>query len=87
MSLFKEIEQKPIEYLILFLIFFTTAIAFIIIGYDHFLQRRVVYATCVAYFLWSIFHHYKRGDLQLSIVIEYLVFILLAIVITASTLL
>ena len=87
MSIFKEIEQKPLEYLVLFFIFFTAAVIFLLFGFDHSLQRRVVYATSTAYFLWSLYHHYRRGDLHLSIVIEYLVFILLAIVITASTLL
>jgi len=87
MSLFKEIEQKPFEYLVLLIIFITAIVAFLAFRYDHFLERRVVYATSGAYFLWSLYHHYRRGDLNLSIVIEYLVFILLAIVITASTLL
>jgi hypothetical protein len=87
MSIFKEIEQKPLEYIILFFIFLAAAITFWLFSSDHFLQRRVVYATCAAYFLWSLYHHYRRGDLHLSIIIEYLIFILLALVITASTLL
>lgn len=86
MSLFKEIEQKPVEYLFLFFVFLAAAISLFTFRYDHFIQRRVVYATCAVYFLWSLYHHYRRGDLHLSIIIEYLVFILLAIVITASTL-
>jgi len=87
MSIFKEIEQKPVEYLVLFFVFLGAAVTFFLFRYDHFLQRRVVYAASAAYFLWSLYHHYHRGDLHLSIVIEYLIFILLVIVITASTLL
>jgi hypothetical protein len=87
MSIFKEIEQKPVEYLVLFFIFLAAAVIFTTFGSNHFLQRRIVYATSSAYFLWSLYHHYHRGDLNISIVIEYLVFILLAVVITASTLL
>ena len=84
--IFKEIEQKPFEYIFLFLIFFAAGALFIFFSHDHFLQRRVVYATSAAYFGWSLFHHYRRGDLSISIIIEYLVFILLAIVVTSTTL-
>lgn len=87
MSLFKEIEQKPLEYLILLFIFIGAVIAYLTFGFDRQEQRWVIYATCGAYFLWMLYHHYRRGDLHLSIIIEYLAFILLAIVITASTLL
>ena len=87
MSLFKEIEQKPAEYIVLLFIFITAGIGFLMFRSNHPFQRWVVYFTSAAYFIWSLYHHYRRGDLHLSIVIEYLVFILLAIVITASTLL
>jgi hypothetical protein len=86
MSLFKEIEAKPIEYLILLFIFLTALILFFVFRFNHATERWVVYATSAAYFIWSLYHHYRRGDLHLSIVIEYLIFILLAIVVTASTL-
>lgn len=86
MSLFKEIEQKPLEYLVLFFIFISAAVL-LILNPSHVSQRDIVYVTSAAYFLWSLYHHYRRGDLHLSIIIEYLVFILLVIVITASSLL
>lgn len=83
---FREIEQKPWEYLSLLVIFITAAILFYIFRFDHHLQRRVVYATSAAYFGWSLYHHYRRGDLHLSVVVEYLAFILLVLIVTASTL-
>jgi hypothetical protein len=86
MTLFKEIHQKPLEYIFLLIIFLTAAILFIIFRFDSHFQRNIVYGTSGLYFLWSLYHHYLRGDLHLSIIIEYLVFILLAIVITSTTL-
>lgn len=86
MTIFKEIEEKPLEYLILLFIFIVALVLFYVFRFDHYLERRIVYGASAAYFVWSLYHHYHRGDLHLSIVIEYLIFILLAIVITASTL-
>ena len=87
MTLFKEIESKPFEYLFLCLAFTATVILFFIFNYDHHLQRNVIYGASGTYFLWSLLHHYRRGDLEMSIVIEYLVFILLGVVVLTSTLL
>lgn len=86
MTLFKEIYQKPIEYGVLFIVFFVASVLFFIFRYESHFQRNVVYATSGLYFLWSLYHHYQRGDLHLSIVIEYLVFILLALIIATTTL-
>jgi len=86
MTIFKEIEAKPIEYLILLFIFLAALILFYFFRFDHQMERRIVYLTSTLYFIWSLYHHYHRGDLHLSIIIEYLIFILLVIVITASTL-
>lgn len=84
--LFKEIRQKPVEYIVLGLIFLATLVMFIFFRSDSHDQRRVVYAASAAYFLWSLYHHYRRGDLETGIVIEYLVFILLALVVVTTTL-
>jgi hypothetical protein len=86
MSSIIEVKRHPLEYLVLLLILLFSAIVFVFFSYDHYLQRRVVYMASTAYFTWSLYHHYRRGDLHTSIIIEYLLFILLAIVITGATL-
>lgn len=86
MTIFKEIESKPQVYLSLFLILITGGVAFFAFSPDTYLQRRIVYATGGAYFIWSLLHHYQRGDLHLSIVIEYLLIIVLGVLILSSTL-
>jgi hypothetical protein len=77
MSIFKEIEQKPIEYISLAISFLIGGSIYIFTSHHNF----AIFLIGGSYFLWSLYHHYRRGDLQLSIVIEYLVFILFAIII------
>jgi hypothetical protein len=85
--IFKEILQKPGEYLALLLILILSVIAFYLFSFDPHAQRRVIYAAAACYFLWSLYHHYKRGDLHISIVIEYVVVAIFGIVLISSTLL
>ena len=84
--IFHEIKQKPLEYFMLLLILITAVICFFVFGIDPHNRRRVVYATTAAYLGWSLYHHYRRGDLEFSIVVEYLVFALFALVLVSSTL-
>ena len=86
MKIPSEIKQKPIEYLSLACLLMISAILFVAFRYDSHIQRRVIYGTGAVYIFWSLLHHYRRGDLLLSIVIEYLLIALLAIVIISSTL-
>lgn len=86
MTIFREIKEKPVEYIVLLAIFLTAFVLFSIFSADHYLERLIVYGTSAAYFLWSLYHHHRRGDLHPSIVIEYLVFIALAIVVASSVL-
>ncbi len=85
--IFQQIRQKPFEYLILLLIFIVTIVVFYVFGYDPHSRRRIIYATTAAYLAWSLMHHYRRGDLEFSIIVEYLVFALFALVLVSSTLL
>lgn len=87
MSIFKEIESKPFEYVFLAVSLLISAILFFFFSYDPHYQRNVVYGAAGAYFLWSILHHYRRGDLETSIVVEYLILILFGVIILTSTLL
>jgi len=82
----KQIKQNPLEYLALLVILLAGVIAFVVFAYHPYWQRRIVYATSAAYFAWSLYHHHRRGDLEVSIIIEYLLFALFAIILVSSTL-
>jgi hypothetical protein len=75
----KEVRQKPLEYILLGSIFLIGLILYLFAGFDPHGRRLVVYGLAACYFFWSLLHHYKRGDLHLSIVIEYLVIALFGI--------
>jgi hypothetical protein len=81
-----EFRRNIIEYLVLAFIFLAAFVALLSFRFDPHLQRRVIYATSAAYFGWSLYHHYRKGDIHASILIEYLLFILLAVVVTGATL-
>lgn len=84
-TIFNEIKQKPLEYLFLLLSLIVGLSLYILIG-DHQVKRWLIYAVGIIYFCWSLYHHYKRGDLHLSIVIEYLLIILIGIIFISGTL-
>jgi len=79
MNIPKEIKNKPIEYIVLFLIFIIGFFLYIFINNS---QSRMLVISGVTffYFGWSLYHHKKRGDLHTSIIIEYLFFILFGLV-------
>ena len=81
----KEIKERPHEYLSLLVFLIAGFIFYFFVGNNQ-VRRWVIYTVGVLYFCWSLYHHYKRGDLQLSIVIEYLLIILLGIVLISGTL-
>ncbi len=75
----KEVRQKPLEYLVLGIIFLAGLILYFFAPFDAHGKRIVVYLTAANYFFWSLYHHYKRGDLSLQIIIEYLIIALFGI--------
>lgn len=74
-----------LDYFILSIIFIAGLFLFMFVGAVPHYQRNVIYAVSGSYFLWSLWHHYRLGDLSVSIIIEYLVMILLALVILSGT--
>ena len=80
-----EIKKKPLEYLVLGLIFLISLILYFFTGFDPHGRRMVVYGLAASYFFWSLYHHYKRGDLTIPIIIEYLVIALFGIVLLTAT--
>jgi hypothetical protein len=82
----EQIFKYPLEYLSLGLFFILSAVIFFVFSYDPHSQRRVVYVTAAGYLFWSLFHHYRRGDLHFSIIMEYIILAILAIVVAIFTL-
>lgn len=82
----KEIKQKPFEYLSLATVFLFGLLIYFFADISDHTQRLVVYSMAASYFFWSINHHYRRGDLSISIVVEYLVMALLGIVLLTASL-
>lgn len=81
----KEVKQKPVEYLILALGLITFLVFYILINNIQ-IKKWLIYLAGIFYFIWSIYHHQKRGDLHPSIIIEYLLIIILGIVFVSGTL-
>lgn len=88
MIILNEIKKNPLDYIILAIIFITAFTLFFFFrqNFDSHNQRRVIYATAALYLLWSLFHHYRRGDLQASIIVEYLLLAIFAVIIALTTL-
>jgi len=82
----KEIKQKPVEYIALALVFLIGLLIYFFADINSHTQRLVVYFLAASYFFWSIIHHYRRGDLSVPIVVEYLVMALLGIVLLTVSL-
>lgn len=74
----KEVRQKPLEYLILGIIFLIGLVLYFSLTDAH-NRRIVVYLMAAGYFSWSLYHHYRRGDLSLPLIVEYLVMALFGI--------
>jgi hypothetical protein len=74
----KEVRQKPAEYLTLGIVFLLALILYFLLPQAQ-SRRIIVYCLAGSYFLWSLIHHYFRGDLTLSIVVEYLVMALFGV--------
>ncbi len=83
--IFKEIEKKPSEYIILLVVLIVGFLSYFLIDNSQ-VRRWIVYGVGILYFCWSLYHHYKRGDLELSIIIEYLLIILIGIIFISGTL-
>jgi len=75
----QEVKKKPLEYILLGIWFLIGLILYFFVVQDSHSKRLVVYGLAAGYFFWSLYHHYKRGDLSLQIIIEYLIIALFGI--------
>ena len=79
--IFKEYKKYALDYIVLFLLLFSGLLAFLFSPNLPLNQSQIAKAMGLSYFFWSLFHHYRRRDLTLGIVIEYLVLILFVLVV------
>lgn len=88
MIILKEIKKHPINYLILGVIFTVAIILFFYyrLIFDIRDIRILIFGTAILYFIWSLFHHHNRGDLHLSIILEYFLIALFAVIVAMTTL-
>lgn len=84
-NIFHQLKKKPLEFIFLGILLLVSLFFFYLFRFSAEYQRYIIYFTSLSYFLWSIFHHYKRNDLHLSIVIEYLALIAFASLIASGT--
>ena len=77
--IFRYIREKPIDFA-LFVGFLAVCFILVVFVGDY----QLAYLTAVGYFVWSLIYHYRRGDLHLAIVIEYLMIALLGVVVLSS---
>lgn len=83
MILLKEIKKHPQNYLILGIIFLLVLflLFYFYLSFDYVHLRRLIFPVILIYLGWSVFHHHRRHDLNLSIFLEYLLIALLALVV------
>lgn len=84
--IFNEIRRHPHNYLVGVIV--TIPILYLLYFYrfDSHTQRQVIYLASGLYFGWSLWHHYRRGDITSSIMMEYLLLALLALIVVSTTL-
>jgi hypothetical protein len=83
---FNEIKKQPQNYVVgIILAISISFLLFFYNGQPH-VQRQVVYLASGLYLGWSLWHHYRRGDITTSIMMEYLLLALFALIVVSTTL-
>ncbi|MFA6602992.1 MAG: hypothetical protein WCT01_04285 [Candidatus Shapirobacteria bacterium] len=85
--MFKNLLRYPWEFLILALLLGSSLVTYFIFGSSPQIRRYLICLSGLLYWSWSLFYHWRRGDLNLSILVEYLVFALLGVVVLLSSVL
>lgn len=68
------------HYLSLFGIFAAAIVGFIVFSYDRDFQVAIAVAVSASYFVWGVVHHSMHKDLEIKVVLDYLVVALLGMV-------
>ncbi|MFA5024966.1 MAG: hypothetical protein WC503_00465 [Candidatus Shapirobacteria bacterium] len=88
MIILKEIKKHSLNYLILGIILAVSLflLFYFQLNFDVRDERILVCSTAALYFIWSLFHHHRRGDLQLSVILEYFLLSLFAVIVALTIL-
>ncbi|OIP87786.1 hypothetical protein CO009_04310 [Candidatus Shapirobacteria bacterium CG_4_8_14_3_um_filter_35_11] len=84
--IFNEIKHYPQNYIVALILAISVSFLLLFYRFDAHTQRQVVYLTSGLYLGWSLWHHYRRGDITTSIMMEYLLLALLALIVVSTTL-
>ncbi|KKQ38042.1 MAG: hypothetical protein US53_C0003G0009 [Candidatus Woesebacteria bacterium GW2011_GWA1_37_7] len=82
----KQISRHLQHYLPLVGILLSGILGFYIFSYDRAFQSVLVVALGTAYVTWGLVHHYIHGDLNMSVLLEYLAIAILGCVMIFSVL-
>ena len=80
------LKHQPQNYISLAGLLFLGALFVFLFQSNKILTFAFVVTMAIIYTTWSIYHHYKKGDLHKTIVIEYVFFALLVVLVFATTL-
>lgn len=84
--IFNEISRHPQNYIVGIILFFFVTFLLFFYRFESHIQRQVIYLASGMYLGWSLWHHYRRGDITISIIMEYLLLALFALIVVSSTL-
>jgi hypothetical protein len=80
----KNIEKHLVHYLFLIAILVVGFGSFFLASYDKTLQVKIIFLISASYFFWGMIHHFLKDDLNLKIMIEYLLISALAFLVLFS---
>lgn len=83
---FHEINKHPQNYIVGVILLLSISFLLFFYRFDPHVQRQVIYLASGLYLGWSLWHHYRRGDITASIMMEYLLLALLALIVVSTTL-
>jgi len=84
--IFSEITKHPQNYVVGAILALSVLFLLFFYRFDTHAQRQVVYLASGLYLGWSLWHHYRRGDITTSIMMEYLLLALFALIVVTATL-
>jgi Ca2+/Na+ antiporter len=84
--IFNQINKHPQNYVVGVILLFSISFLLIYYRFEPHIQRQVVYLASALYLGWSLWHHYRRGDITVSIMMEYLLLALFALIVVSATL-
>lgn len=80
----KDFARHPLHYFVLLCAQLIGLWGMFWFSHDSLTQFAIIIYMTVAYLVWGIFHHHQHRDLHLKIVLEYLLFAVLAVLLLGS---